>query len=68
MDKKIGGACAAAIGAMLYGGAQLMGMEERIQALEEMHPEMAQEKANAAAEDLKETSSKTPEPTKSEEE
>ena len=33
--KKIGGAVAAAIAALLYGGAQLMDMELRIQKLEE---------------------------------
>ena len=33
--KKVGGAVAAAIAALLYGGAQLMDMELRIQKLEE---------------------------------
>tara|TARA_R110000824_G_scaffold20043_3_gene76331 strand:+ start:19839 stop:20063 length:225 start_codon:yes stop_codon:yes gene_type:complete len=33
--KKVGGAVAAAIAALLYGGSQLMDMELRIQALEE---------------------------------
>tara|TARA_R100000655_G_scaffold26070_3_gene53773 strand:- start:395 stop:580 length:186 start_codon:yes stop_codon:yes gene_type:complete len=34
-SKKIGGAAAAAIGALLYGGAQLLDHETRIQALED---------------------------------
>lgn len=34
-SKKIGGAAAAAIGALLYGGSQLLDHEVRIQALEE---------------------------------
>ena len=36
MDKKVTGAAAAVVGAFLYGGTQLLGMEERIQSLEEV--------------------------------
>ena len=34
-NKKIGGAAAAAIGALLFGGSQILDHEARIQALEE---------------------------------
>ena len=34
-SKKISGAAAAAIGALLFGGSQILDHEERIQALEE---------------------------------
>jgi len=53
MDKKLTGGAAAVVGALLYGGAQLVGMDERLTALEEIHPELGAEKVNEAAEELK---------------
>ena len=41
MDKKQVGACGAGfIAALMYGGAQLMTMESRLEALEGLHPEL----------------------------
>ena len=41
MDKKKIGACGAVcIAALMYGGAQLMTMESRLEALEGLHPEL----------------------------
>jgi len=41
MDKKQAGACGAGfIAALMYGGAQLMTMESRLEALEGLHPEL----------------------------
>ena len=41
MDKKKVGACGAGfIAALMYGGAQLMTMESRLEALEGLHPEL----------------------------
>ena len=41
MDKKKIGACGAGfIAALMYGGAQLMTMESRLEALEGLHPEL----------------------------
>lgn len=54
MDKKIAGSAAAIVGALLYGGSQLLDMEGRIAAIEELHPELAQEELNKKAEELKE--------------
>ena len=54
MDKKIAGSAAAVVGALLYGGSQLLDMEGRIAAIEELHPELAQEELNEKAEELKE--------------
>lgn len=53
MDKKLTGGAAAVVAALLYGGAELIGMGDRLEALEELHPEIAQEKANEAAEEVK---------------
>ena len=39
MDKKLSGAAAAVVGALLYGGAQLMDINERLEALEKAQPE-----------------------------
>ena len=65
MDKKLTGGAAALMGALLYGGAQLMGMDERLEALEALHPELSQEEVNEAAEDVKsEKPEKTLEPVK----
>ena len=41
MDKKQAGACGAGgLAALMYGGAQLMTMESRLEALEGLHPEL----------------------------
>ncbi len=40
MDNKAKGGIAAVIGALLYGGAQILEMESRIGNLEELHPEI----------------------------
>ena len=45
MDKKLSGAAAAVVGALLYGGAQLMDLNDRLVALEEAHPEVAEAEA-----------------------
>lgn len=52
MDKKLTGGAAAIMAALLYGGAELMGMSDRLEALEALHPELAQEKANEAAKEV----------------
>lgn len=62
--KKIGGAVAAAIAALLYGGAQLMDMELRIQKLEEATGIKEEPPAEPSMEDLHvETPSEEPEST-----
>ena len=43
MDKKTKGGIAGIIAAMLYGGAQLLDVESRIGALEDLHPELITE-------------------------
>ncbi len=43
MDKKTKGGIAGIIAAMLYGGAQLLDVEARIGALEDLHPELITE-------------------------
>tara|TARA_R100001594_G_scaffold133070_1_gene173594 strand:- start:657 stop:833 length:177 start_codon:yes stop_codon:yes gene_type:complete len=56
-NKKIGGAAAAAIGALLYGGAQLLDHETRIQALEdaaEPEEEETEEEPEATEEPVEE--------------
>ena len=60
MDKKIAGSAAAVIGAFLYGGAQLLDMESRIVAIEELHPELGQEELNKKAEELEEKKPEEP--------
>ena len=40
MDNKAKSGIAAVIGALLYGGAQILEMESRIGNLEELHPEI----------------------------
>tara|TARA_R100001463_G_scaffold64155_2_gene117242 strand:- start:331 stop:543 length:213 start_codon:yes stop_codon:yes gene_type:complete len=41
MDKKkTSGAAAAIVAALLYGGSELMDMQSRLDALEEIHPEL----------------------------
>ena len=50
MDKKITGGIAGIVAAMLYGGAQLLDVEARIAALEDLHPELITEVPAEAAE------------------
>ena len=53
MDKKkIMVVATAALGAFVFGESQIMDMDERLQALEELHPEIAQEKLDEIAEEL----------------
>ena len=40
MDNKAKGSIAALVGALLYGGSQLLDMESRLEALEGLHPEV----------------------------
>ena len=58
MDKKLKGAVVALIGSLCYGGAQLMGMEERIAKLEELvlaEPEEESEEIEESEESPEET-------------
>ena len=43
MNKKLTTAAAAFIGALIYGGAELLDINERLTALEEAHPEVTAE-------------------------
>ena len=54
MDKKLSGVGAAIVGALLYGGAQLLDIEERLAALEAKQEESAEEPAAEASEDAEE--------------
>ena len=54
MDKKLSGAGAAIVGALLYGGAQLLDIEERLTALEAKQEESAEAPAPEASEDVEE--------------
>lgn len=53
LDKKTIGAAVAAAVAVLTGGAQVLSLSERVDALEALHPELAQEKVNETAEEMK---------------
>ena len=53
MDKKkIMAVAMAALGAFVFGESQIAEMDERLQALEKLHPEIAQEKLDEIAEEL----------------
>ena len=54
MKKKLMGVGAAALAAFVFGESQIMDMDERLAALEELHPEIAQEELDEIAEELKE--------------
>ena len=54
LKKKIMGALAAGVAAFMFGGSQIMDLNNRLVALEEIHPELAQEELNEIAEDLEE--------------
>ena len=62
MDKKLTGAAAAVVGAFLYGGTQLLGIEERLQALEEVCFPAEEEEVDEAAEELQSESTVSEEP------
>ena len=64
MKKKLTGAGIAALAVIIFGENQLMGMEDRLQALEEMHPELAQEELDAVAEELQTEEEAPPAPGK----
>ena len=50
--KKIMAVVMAALGAFVFGESQVMDMDERLQALENLHPELGQEELDAIAEEL----------------
>jgi len=52
MKKKLMGVGVAALAAFVFGESQIMEMDERLQALEEIHPELMQEELDAIAEEL----------------
>ena len=58
MDKKTKGGIGAVVAALIYGGAQILDMESRIGALEDLHPELDAPVAPEAAQEPAE-----PEPT-----
>jgi outer membrane biosynthesis protein TonB len=69
MDKKLTGGAAAVLGAFLYGGAQLLDIEDRLQALEDIHPELSEEEpAEAPAEEEEPEPEEEPEEEEPEEE
>lgn len=43
MNKKLTTAAAAVAGALVYGGAELLELNERLTALEDAHPELTEE-------------------------
>ncbi len=55
MKKKLMGVGAAALAAFVFGESQILEMDERLQALEEIHPELAQEELDAMIKMIKET-------------
>ena len=54
LKKKIMGALAAGVAAFMFGGSQIMDLEDRLSALEEIHPELEQAALDEIAEELKE--------------
>jgi len=54
MKKKLMGAAAAGVAAFMFGGSQIMELDDRLAALETLHPEIAQAELNELAEELKE--------------
>tara|TARA_R110000824_G_scaffold110734_2_gene258912 strand:- start:2848 stop:3180 length:333 start_codon:yes stop_codon:yes gene_type:complete len=54
LKKKLMGAAAAGVAAFMFGGSQIMGMDDRLATLEALHPEIAQAELDAIAEELKE--------------
>ncbi len=54
LKKKVMGALAAGVAAFMFGGSQIMDLNERLVALEEIHPELKQAELDEVAEELKE--------------
>ena len=50
--KKLMAAATAALAAFAFGESQIMEMEERLKALEDIHPELKQEELDEIAEEL----------------
>ena len=62
MKKKLMAMGAAALGAFLFGESQVLDMEERLTALEDIHPELKQEELDEVAEELQSESGVSEEP------
>ena len=62
MKKKLMAMGAAALGAFLFGESQVLDMEERLTALEDIHPELKQEELDEIAEELQSKSTVSEEP------
>ena len=62
MKKKLMAMGAAALGAFLFGESQVLDMEERLTALEDIHPELKQEELDEIAEELQSESTVSEEP------
>ena len=67
MDKKLTGAAAAVVGAFLYGGTQLLDMEERLLSLEEVCFPAEEEEVDEAAEEPQSEEAEEPAPEEPEE-
>ena len=52
MKKKLMGVGVAALAAFVFGESQIMEMDERIKALEDIHPELKQEALDEIADEL----------------
>jgi hypothetical protein len=52
MKKKLMAVGAAALGAIIFGESQIIDMEERLKALEDIHPELKQQELDEIAEEL----------------
>ncbi len=53
LKKKIMGALAAGVAAFMFGGSQIVDLNNRLVALEEIHPELKQAELDEIAEELK---------------
>jgi|TARA_R100000908_G_scaffold43188_2_gene20224 hypothetical protein len=62
MKKKLIAMGAAALGAFLFGESQVLDMEERLTALEDIHPELKQEELDEIVEDLQSEDAVSQEP------
>ena len=63
ISKKIMAAGAAALAAFVFGESQILDMEARLQALEEIHPELKQEELDEIADELQSEDAVSEEPT-----
>jgi hypothetical protein len=52
LKKKVMGALAAGVAAFMFGGSQIVDLNNRLVALEEIHPELKQAELDAIAEEL----------------